>query len=125
MAVEFSKPGYILQGTTPLMFAESVTKQATPDDKMVKTLLQGMAGFSDGAEYIELDVKNAIPASGLEYDAEAAALNHQTQTLTFVVAGLAITGRGRITGVSTETSVDAPNSMSFKFTGKVLSRNRL
>lgn len=123
--MEFSKPGYIVVGTTPLMYAESVTMNANSDDKKVNTLLQGMTGFSDGAQFVEIDVKNAIPLSGYEYDATFITLSHATQTLSFNVAGVSTTVVGRMMNATTETTTEAPNSLAFKFVGRVSARTSL
>jgi hypothetical protein len=120
--LEFSKPGYVLQNNIPLLYSESITANFNPDDKMVKTLLLGVAGFSNGAGFVEFDVKGAIPLSGYEFDSAAFTLGHTTLTLGFAIAGQMTKAVGRITSSSSETNVDAPNSHTFKFTGAVLSR---
>jgi hypothetical protein len=120
---EFSKPGYLLKAGIPLTMTSSITVKAMSEDKEVKTLLLGLAGFSDGAQMVEISAKSAIPLAGYEYDVIGICLSHQTQELSFRLANIIMTVRGRIVESSAETSVDNPNGLDFTFRGAVVARS--
>ena len=57
-----------IEGTL-LVEEQQVDLTRTSNSVAVSTVAKGYAGESVGASMIELDVKNAVPASGFEFDA--------------------------------------------------------
>jgi hypothetical protein len=117
-----AKPGYILRGSTPLLYSTSIEEKITTGDKPVHTNVLGHAGFSDGSESAEYSVRNAVLQAGYEFDAAYYALNHLDVTLKFKIANVITTVTGRITDVSVSTSAEGVTEQSFTFSGPVSGR---
>lgn len=54
---------------TLLAEEQSVDVKRTADAQIVLTVAKGIAGVSPGAGHVVVDVKNAMPAAGIEFDA--------------------------------------------------------
>ena len=107
---------------TVLAQAESVTITYTSNDKAVKTLLLGLAGFSNGAQEASLQIKSALPLRGFESDFARFCDNHITRRFTIREANKISTFEGRFLSVGSSSSVDTPNALDVQFSGKMISR---
>lgn len=111
---QFAKPGFVQFNGRIVATVTECTCTANSDDKPVRTLIGGEVGYSDGAEYLEIDGKGAVPAAGYEVDFMDLCLRHLDCEITFNHAGKALTGVGRITASQATTSVDNPSAIDFK-----------
>lgn len=115
--MEFTKPGTVLFGARPLLYAKSAKFSIESDDKEVKTLALGLAGFSDGAQSCKLSGDFAIPSTGQEVDWPSLAATHTTVDLGYKVAGKTYQMRGRVMSAEIDTSTDNPTLSTFSFSG--------
>lgn len=121
---EYSKPGFVRFNDAVLMEAMTARLQIASNDKAVRTLLKGLAGFSNGPEEGTIECSNAIPADGFETNVHDLCRTHTTITMEFVISNISVMLRGRVMSVDTETSVDNPNACNFTFNGKIVNVTR-
>jgi len=120
---EYSKPYTLVHEGAALAEAQSIEVSYNSNDKPVKTMLKGLSGFSDGAEEVSLNVRNAVPLAGFEVDfAGVFCMKHRTLAFTVREANAVTTFEGRIISVTSGSGVDAENAQTFQFHGKMLSR---
>lgn len=119
---EYSKPYLLAYRGTVLAEIDSIDVTFTSNDKPVKTLLKGLAGFSDGAEEVSMNGSSAVPLAGFEVDFSALCMGHRTIQFTVREARAITTFEGRLMSTNSKSGVDNPNGLSFSFTGKMLSR---
>lgn len=115
---EYSRPFTIAYLGAALAEAESVEVNGSSNDKPVRTLRKGLAGFSNGAEEVGLTIRNAIPLTGYERDFEDLCQLHRTVQFTVQKANVIDTYEGRILSTAASSSVDAPNALNVTFSGK-------
>lgn len=116
--MEYSRPFTIAFLGAALAEAESVEANGSSNDKPVRTLRKGLAGFSNGAEEVGLTIRNAIPLTGFERDFEDMCQLHRTVQFTVQKANVIDTYEGRILSTVSSSSVDAPNALNVTFSGK-------
>lgn len=119
---EYSKPYLIAYRGAALAEVDSVDVTFTSNDKPVKTMLKGLAGFSDGAEEVSMNFSSAVPLAGFEVDFAALCMGHRTVQFAVKEARAITTLEGRLMTVGSKSGVDNPNGLSMTFTGKMLSR---
>lgn len=115
---EYSRPFTIAYLGAALAEAESVEVNGSSNDKPVRTLRKGLAGFSNGAEEVALTIRNAIPLAGYERDFEDLCQLHVTVQFTVRKANVVDTYEGRVMSTAASSSVDAPNALNVTFSGK-------
>lgn len=116
--MEYSRPFVIAYLGAALAEAESVEVNGSSNDKPVRTLRKGLAGFSNGAEEVGLTIRNAIPLTGYERDFEDLCQLHVTVQFTVRKANVVDSYEGRIMSTAASSSVDAPNALNVTFSGK-------
>lgn len=119
---EYSKPYILAYRGAALAEVDSIDVTFTSNDKPVKTLLKGLAGFSDGAEEVSMNFSSAVPIEGFEVDFAALCMAHRTIDLAVKEARAITTLQGRLMTVGSKSGVDNPNGVSMTFSGKMLSR---
>jgi hypothetical protein len=119
---QLSKPGWLVYQGRPLTQTGQVRVNFASNDHEVRTLLLGLEGFSNGAEEVSIEFKNAIPLAGREVDFAAVLLGHADVDFQFVLAGTTLTATGRILTVGESTEVDNPNAQDVTFKGRPRSR---
>lgn len=96
----------------------SMTVRRSTNSIAVATVAKGYAGESPGAAMVEIDIENAVPAAGFEYDA-----GDDMEALNFVELGCIgpggkqLVARGAITEDSLQGGVNAESKYSLKFRG--------
>ena len=119
---EYSRPYTIAYNGAALSEAETCEVTYNSNDKPVRTLAKGLAGFSNGAEDCGITFRNAIPLRGFEKDFAAFCLGHTTLQFTVREANVISTFEGRIMSCVSSSSVDNPNGVNITFMGKQLAR---
>jgi hypothetical protein len=94
----------------------SVTIKPSSGAKEVNTVQKGFAGFSPGSAKIEIEVKNAIPAAGFEYDPTADIQNLTTKEFAFYAAGKTMVTKGVILTANFGHAVDNESTLEFTAT---------
>jgi hypothetical protein len=117
---EYSRQGYILLNGLVLTEAGNVKMRINSNDKPVRTLTQGLAGFSNGAEECSVEFSNAIPLTGFEAEFNSLCRSHTTVRVGFRIGNKQYECEGRFMDTDTETSVDNPNAINVTFNGKIL-----
>lgn len=98
----------------------SVTVTQNSGAQVVNTTAKGFAGVSPGAGNTEIDVDNAVPAAGFEYDPTDPMYNNEPVELAVTLSnGDTLTCKGFIMSQSFKHAVNSESSLSFKFTGGV------
>ena len=118
--MDYSRPYTIAESGAALAEAESVEITINSNDKPVRTLLKGLAGFSDGAEDVGLTIRSALPRTGFERDFGAWAIAHRNVEFAVREANKISTFKGRILTVTSASTVDAPNAVNVTFQGRLL-----
>lgn len=117
---ELTKPWVVLYGSRPVLYAQTVSFQASSNDKAVNTIVLGLAGHSDGPEMVKVDVESAVPAAGLEVDWAALSLSHTTIDLAFKGPSRTYQVRGRVLTADLKSSAESPTTMSMSFEGRLI-----
>lgn len=117
---EMSKAFEVTLDGIPMAYVSEVSVSTQSEDKPVKTLKLGLAGFSDGAEMATITLKSAIPQTGRERDYKEFCRRHVTKTFGIRGAGKTYTVKGRIISVDERSSVDNPNEIDLQFQGSIV-----
>lgn len=95
----------------------SVSVRRTTNAQVVSTVAKGFAGMSPGSPMCEIEVSNAIPNAGFEYNAEEDMLALQNVEIGLQVGGKIFVSKGFIIEDSFQHSTDSPSGLSFRFVG--------
>lgn len=117
---EYSKPGYVLLNGIVLAECGQARFRLNSNDKPVRTLTKGLAGYSDGAEEVSCDLQNAIPRAGFEAEFTALCRAHRTVRLSFRIANKIYECEGRFMDIDISTDVDSPNGVNLTFNGRLI-----
>lgn len=85
--------------------------------KEVFTTARGFAGISKGAAMMKVQIRNAVPAAGVEYDPGRDMATASLVEFTFFRAGKQMTGKFYVMQDETEHSVSAESQLSFDLVG--------
>lgn len=101
-----------------LLFEEiDVTVRRSTNSQEVKTVAKGYSGESPGAAMCEIDVNNAFPEDGMEFDVGSAMANLTPVEMTQFAGGKTMTVKGFIIEDTAQHGVDKAAGVSFKFRG--------
>ena len=112
----YSKVAIEIAGVGQLTEESSVTIKAASGAKEVNTVFKGLAGFSPGSPKMDIEVKNAIPAAGFEYDPSDDILNIRTKEFYFYAGGKTLTVKGVILTANWAHAVDTESTLEFTAT---------
>jgi hypothetical protein len=118
---EMSKAATLSVDGVAQSYISECTVEVMSEDKPVKTLMLGLAGYSDGAESAKVTGKGAIPLAGRQLDYRKLCRSHTTLPVSFKMGSSTITVEGRFMTVSESSSVDNPNGVDFNFEGRIIS----
>lgn len=93
----------------------TVTRDA--NFKEVDTVARGFAGVSRGSGRTTLQIRNAVPAAGVEFDPGSYMKALQTVEITLFRAGAQLTGKFYVRTDTSEHSVNAESSLNFDAIG--------
>lgn len=98
----------------------SVTLTQNSGAQVVNTVSKGFAGVSPGAGSTEIDVDNAVPAAGFEYDPTDPMFNNEPVELGLTLSnGDTLTSKGFIMSQSFKHAVNSESMLAFKFHGGI------
>ena len=117
---EYSSTGSIWLDGTLIAQSNDIEWDEDSGDSPVFTSAEGLAGHSDGAAVFNASFQSAIPAAGFEHDFLRMVRNHETHNFELRIANKQYIARGRFTKASGKTAVNAPNSLSVTFNGKLV-----
>lgn len=117
---EYSPPGLIFFNGRLLSEVSDVTTTDSSNDNAVYTLRKGLAGFSNGAEEIDCEFTNMVPAKGAEQRFGQIIRSHQTVTLTVKFGKETTIMRGRLMTSRKSSSHNSPNQIQCSFKGRVI-----
>lgn len=120
MADEYSLNGEVYVDGVLLIETTQARYRLPSNDRPVKLLRVGIAGFSNGSHEVTIDFRNAIPAAGMERDYVSDILLHRTRRVSIKIGNKRINSRGRFTELDGETDVDNPNTLNLSFHGRVI-----
>lgn len=121
---EYVKPALVLYNGVPVLRATESDCEVRSNDNAVYELSNGLAGFSDGAEEMMINVQNSIPVGGIEIDWLSLARTHATIEIGFRVPtspSRTYTARGRVMTASLRSSVNAAFALNMSFQGRIVS----
>ena len=84
----------------------------------VNTTYKGFAGFTQGAPFMEIEVGNAVPLAGFEYNPGSDEQNANFVNLTLVAAGQTLSTDGGIMGDDLSYAVNSESKLNFRFHGE-------
>lgn len=122
---EYSRVGYLLLNGIIITQAGQARMRINSNDKAVRTLIHGLAGFSNGAEEASVEFQNAIPLSGFEFEFNALVRAHRTVRVAFRIANRQYEMEGRFMDSDTSTDIDSPNGINITFNGRLLNETRV
>jgi hypothetical protein len=108
---------YATVGGALLTEEVSLTLSRSTGSQAVMTVSKGYAGESPGANTIELDVTNAIPAAGQEFDSGPAMASLSPVEFGVLIAGKSCVFKGFIIKDTFKHSVNAESSYDFSCRG--------
>lgn len=84
----------------------------------VNTTYKGFAGFTQGAPFLEIEVGNAVPLAGFEYNPGEDEQNANFVNLTIVAAGQTLSSDGGIMGDDLSYAINTESKLNFRFHGE-------
>lgn len=118
MATQLYTLLYVLANGRLLTEEASVEVKRMTGSQAVTTVAKGYAGESPGANMIELDIENAVPAADFEFDAGAYMEAMEVVEIAIVgPGGKQLTCKGFIIEDSLKHGTNAESKYSFKFRG--------
>lgn len=84
----------------------------------VNTTYRGFAGFTQGAPFIEVEVGNAVPLAGFEYNPGQDEQNANFVNITLVAAGQTLSSDGGIMGDDLSYAINTESKLNFRFHGE-------
>jgi hypothetical protein len=84
----------------------------------VNTTYRGFAGFTQGAPFIEIEIGNAVPLAGFEYDPGTDEQNANFVNLTLVAAGQTLSSDGGIMGDDLSYAINTESKLNIRFHGE-------
>lgn len=95
----------------------SVTIKRASNAQIVKTVLKGFAGMSQGAPMVNVSISNAVPSAGFEMDPGDFIMNNLIGQLTIILGdySLQLTANGYITDDNFSHAVDTASKLDFEF----------
>lgn len=97
--------------------AREITVNFDAKAQEVETLVQGLAGFTPGAKFIEVDAKWALPVAGAEFDVVGACARGSIHSLQVPYGDKTIISEGIWRSGSLSGAVDQNTELQAKFTG--------
>ena len=86
-------------------------------NKPVKTVARGFAGTVKGGPMMRVQIRNAVPAAGVEYDPGPDGASATPRTWTFIRGGQHLTAAMVVETDDTEHSVDNETVLNFDLVG--------
>lgn len=112
---------FVTANGTLLAQEQQVTINRTTNSQPVSTVANGYSGESPGAAMVEIDVENAVPAAGFEFNAGQAMLALAvTQVYVLGPGGQTYKGSVQIYADTFQHGVDAQAKYSFKCRGAMV-----
>ena len=84
----------------------------------VNTVNKGWAGFAVGAPSIEIEVTNAVPDAGFEYNSGPDQIGANFVQICLQAAGKSLVSNGGIMGDDLSHAVNSESKMSLRFHGE-------
>lgn len=112
--------GTIFFDNQVLVECQSLSVDVDPALNEIKTMNKGFAGVSPGAEMTKIDVGEALPRVGVDYDALAAIQGVEIVEFLLFAAGKKWKTKGFISNLKINTGVDKAAEYSFSFIGAPL-----
>lgn len=104
--MESARHTKLLLNNRPVLKAGEVDWTIRSNDQAMYTLDEGLAGFSNGAEEIDIQLRQAIPLSGYQIDWPGLVRTHTTIRPTIIRAGKTYELEGRVMEASDSSKVN-------------------
>lgn len=117
MSTELYTQCYVTINGKLLLEHASVSISRSSGAQPVTTVGRGFAGMSIGAPSLEIDVTNAVPVAGYEFNAQDEIESLEVVEIGLLAAGLALTSKGFIISDSFKHAVNSESTYDFKFHG--------
>jgi len=98
----------------------SFTVKSDPKLNPINTMQKGFAGVSPGAEQTDIEVTEALPRAGFDYDALAALQGNDVVEFVCYLGSKKLKCKGFISGLDMATGVDKGAEVKFNFMGSPL-----
>lgn len=115
---DFAGPATVKLNGRPLLHVQSARVRRAGNHRAVKTLALGLAGKTRGAPEVTIELRSAVPTTGLEATYRDLVLSGDDVTISFVAGGVEENFVGWFEECDTESEVDQPVGDSANFHGR-------
>jgi hypothetical protein len=109
---------YVTMDGALLTEEASVSITRNLGSQAVSTVMKGYAGECPGASMVEIQVTNAVPAAGFEFNAQGKMQSFVPAEIGLIVGGQTIQVKGFIISDSFKHSVNSESTYEFTFRGQ-------
>lgn len=119
-ALQIYERGSVFFANQLLVECVSFTVKADPKLNPISTMQKGFAGVSPGAEMTEVEVTEALPRAGFDYDALRAIQGVEVVDFVCFLGAKKLASKGFISGLDLTSGVDKGAEVKFNFMGSPL-----
>ena len=124
-ALQIYDRGAVFFGNQLLVEVQSVSVDVDPALNEINTMQKGFAGMSPGSEKVRIDISEALPRAGVDYDALANIQGIDVVDFVLFVGAKKFKTKGFITNLKMNLGVDRAAEYSFSFIGSPLEQSDL
>ena len=117
--------GALFLGGALLVESQSISVDVDPKLNEINTMQKGFAGVSPGSEMTKVDISEALPRAGVDYDALSAIQGVEIVELVLFAASKKWKVKGYINSLKMSLGVDKAAEYSFTFIGGPLETSGL
>lgn len=108
-----------------LMECQSISVTFDPKLNEINTMQKGFAGVSPGSEMVSIDVSEALPRAGVDYDAITAMQGVEIVSMVLFAGAKKFKTKGFINNVKMSLGTDRAAEYSFTFIGAPIEQSDL
>jgi hypothetical protein len=116
-SLQIYERGAVFFGNQLLVECQSVSVNIDPKLNEINTMQKGFAGVSPGSEMVSIDVTEALPRAGIDYDAISALQGVEVVDFVLFAGDKKFKTKGFINNVKMNFGADRAAEFSFTFIG--------
>lgn len=116
-SLQIYERGALFAGGALLVESQSISVDVDPGLNEIKTMQRGFAGVSPGSEMTKIDVSEALPRAGVDYDALSAIQGVEIVEMVLFAAAKKWKCKGFINSLKMSLGADKAAEYSFTFIG--------
>lgn len=124
-SLQIYERGAVFFGNQLLVECQSVSVNIDPKLNEINTMQKGFAGVSPGSEMVSIDVTEALPRAGIDYDAISALQGVEVVDFVLFAGAKKFKTKGFINNVKMNFGADRAAEFSFTYIGSPIETSDL